>query len=302
MSDAAACYGCGARLPRALLETVGDTVFCRECLTQMLRRGDERRARAGAVPGGNQVRGSTGAHQDVGAADPGPMKAAAADAPCFVCGGALDGPTLFELRGFAICGGCARGLIGEGAAPDDAPALERARAAVTGDVEETLDVEIEGAIESAIDDATDGAAHAAHAAPRSVLPEGSSRVVVTPGSGTEWCSRCGRAMPGPGSYQLVEGRPTCPACVAAHAQRTARAASFASAASPEADDACDCDARGVCEACSRPIDPAVRETQGFRLCAACLHSDPELALAIARSRHQLRLARAGRRLLEGEDD
>lgn len=297
MSDAAACFGCGARLPRALLEDVGDTVFCRDCLAQMLRRSEERRARAGAaVPGGSPLRGSTGLHPEVGAGDRGPVKAAAADAPCFVCGGALDGPTLFELRGFVICDGCARGLIGDRTPTEEAPALERALAAVTGDIEETLDGQIDDAIESATDDAL-----AAHAAPRSVLPEGSGRVVATPGSGTEWCSRCGRAMPGPGSYQLVEGRPTCPACVVAHAQRTARTASGA-APSPEAGDACDCDARGVCDACSRPIDPAVRETQGFRLCAACLHSDPELALAIARSRHQRRLARAGRRLLEGEDD
>jgi hypothetical protein len=62
----------------------------------------------------------------------------------------------------------------------------------------------------------------------------------------------------------------------------------------------------ACDACDRTIDPAqVPETQGFHLCAACRNSDPELALAIARSRHQRRLARAGRRLLDrldGDDD
>jgi len=192
-----------------------------------------------------------------------------------VCGGPLDGATLFELRGFAICGNCARGLIGD----EPAPAVLAA------------DEADDDALDRDDDDALDDA-------PRSIAPEGSSRLVVTPGTGTEWCTGCRRPMPGPGSYQLFAGRPYCPACVATRTRKTApiRVPSDAldddDAASPDA-----------CEACRRAIDPAaVSLTQGFRLCGACLHSDPELALAIARSRHQRRLARAGRRLLDGDDD
>ena len=58
-----------------------------------------------------------------------------------------------------------------------------------------------------------------------------------------------------------------------------------------------------CDACDRALGAGpVAETEGFRLCAACLHSDRELAVALARSRHQRRLARASRRVLDGDDD
>ena len=108
------------------------------------------------------------------------------------------------------------------------------------------------------------------------------RVIDTPGSGTEWCSRCGRAMPGPGSYRLVDGRPHCAACVA-----------------------CRLDVLGgdLCDACDRALAAGTAPgSHGFRLCAACRTSDPELALVLARARHRRQLARATRRILDGSDD
>jgi len=275
------CFGCGNRFERDQLEEVGDTVFCRACHARMLRRIDERRARGpdtGAI--GTDARALlrgpaaplAGANPAERAAVP---KSTAADAPCFVCGGPLAGATLFELRGFAICASCARGLIG-----DEPPVADAALGAPDRD-----------------DASDDGDDDESSAAPRPIAPEGSSRVVETPGAGTEWCSGCGRAMPGRGSYQLIAGRPYCAACVASRATRSGpvRASAAADDDEPVPGD--------VCDACDRSIDPAaVPETKGFRLCAACLHSDPELALAIARSRHQRLLARAGRRLLDGEDD
>ncbi|HEY0986504.1 MAG TPA: hypothetical protein VGD80_05595, partial [Kofleriaceae bacterium] len=113
------CFGCGNRFERDQLEEVGDTVFCRACHARMLRRIDERRARGadtGAI--GTDARALlrgpaaplAGANPADRAAVP---KSTAADAPCFVCGGPLAGATLFELRGFAICASCARGLIGD---------------------------------------------------------------------------------------------------------------------------------------------------------------------------------------------
>jgi hypothetical protein len=271
------CFGCGQRFARDELEDVGDTVFCRACHARMLRRIDERRARSessGAMGGEVRIplRGSIGATSSTGPSGP-LAKPAAADAPCFVCGGPLDGATLFELRGFAICGSCARGLIGDESPADDAA--------------------LDAADDLALDDDDDELGDA----PRLIAPEGSSRV-ATPGTATEWCTGCRRAMPGPGSYQLIAGRPYCPACVAARSHRTAPMRVQGGEALD--DDEASPDA---CDACCRAIDPAaVPLTQGFRLCAACLHSDPELALAIARSRHQRRLARAGRRLLDGDDD
>jgi hypothetical protein len=303
--DATECFSCGQSFARDQLEEVGDTVFCRDCHARMLRRIDERRARGessgpvtapgagGIASGPTRVPSATGS--DVrgalrGASGPiSPLaRPAAADAPCFVCGGPLDGATLFELRGFAICGNCARGLIGDEPPPAAPPAMAPRRRDDDDDDDDDLLDDDDDLLDDDLGDA-----------PRPIAPEGSSRV-VTPGAGTEWCTGCSRRMPGPGSYQLIAGRPYCPACVAMRSRQTGpiRVPSGPPPAGPDdappPDDACD--------ACDRTIDPAqVLETQGFRLCAACRNSDPELALAIARSRHQRRLARAGRRLLDGLD-
>jgi hypothetical protein len=246
----------------------------------MLRRVDERSARgpakATAAPGlaGREpgVNGAPHAGPAGSIPERAPARTSAADAPCFVCGEPLEGGAVLELRGFAICARCAPGLLGEDPPAGEGTSLE--------------------------DD--DAAAHAAIPSDGDVRGSGPHRVAVppavleTPGVGTEWCARCDRAMPGPGSYVLVDGRPHCPGCAAARAQRSARAAdeSFG----PD----------GGCDACGRalgsPRSGPVPETAGFRLCTACLSSDPELAVALARARHQRRLARATRRLLEGDDD
>jgi len=251
--QAVVCFGCGARIPPDLGEPVGDAMFCPACLGRMLRRVDERGT---SVTGGpaRQAPGHAGMNGTVRAAgtsagpdaDRAPVASAPpADAPCFVCGEPLGGDSVVELRGFAICPSCAHGLIGDDAAPEAAP-HPKPDTAVTPGPEPTP-----------------------------------ARIQVTPGSGTEWCSRCGRAMPGPGSYQLLDGRPHCAACVAARARA----------------------ADAACDACTRIVTPSsLRETDGFQLCAACHASDPELAVALARARHQRRLARASRRILDGDGD
>jgi hypothetical protein len=58
----------------------------------------------------------------------------------------------------------------------------------------------------------------------------------------------------------------------------------------------------ACAACQRRLPRGeLRMARGFRLCAACLDSDPILALALARARHRRALQDLGRRLL-GEAD
>jgi hypothetical protein len=269
-----ACFGCGAR---DQLQEVGDTVFCRACLGRMLRRVDERVA---APPGGRALGGPEGASDRSGmpraiaagagaiarAMDPSPADRAplartpAVDAPCFLCGEPLAGEGFVELRGFAICARCSRSLLG-------------------GEPADGYDEDRSGG-----DDAATAAADPAQ------RPAPPAAPIWTPGSGTEWCSRCGRPMPGPGSYVLIDGRPHCAACAATRMNDGLRRGGPA----PDAD---------ACDACGRALGAGpVGETDGFRLCAACLHSDRELAVALARSRHQRRLARASRRLLDGDDD
>jgi hypothetical protein len=250
-----------------MLEVVGDTMFCRCCLGRMLRRVDERSARipataAAPAPAGREpVNGAPQSGPAGSTPERAPARTSAADAPCFICGEPLDGGAVLELRGFAICARCSPGLLGEDAAPevDADPAGSGAVPAARADVESPAE------------------------------RSGPVPVLATPGAGTEWCARCGRAMPGPGSYVLVDGRPHCPGCAAAVAQRTRSTdESFA----PDG-----------CDACGRALGASpVPETAGFRLCAACLASDPDLAVALARARHQRRLARATRRLLDGDND
>ena len=256
----AACFGCGAR---DQLREVGDTVFCRACLGRMLRRVDER---AESAPRGIE-RSETGRA---------PLAATpTADAPCFLCGEPLDGQGFVELRGFAICVRCSHSLLGEPPADDGG----------SGDPEiNGRSFPAGGAGDpAALADRSDGEADPAQR-PAAAAP------VWTPGSGTEWCSRCGRPMPGPGSYVLIEGRPHCAACAAARMHDGLRRGDPPPAVE-------------VCDACDRALGagPAA-ETDGFRLCAACLHSDRGLAVALARARHQRRLARASRRVLDGDDD
>ena len=251
------CFGCGGRFEPAQLEEVGDTVFCAACLGRMLRRVDERGARIAGPQGSAAV------------ANLPPV-----DAPCFLCGEPLEGRAFVELRGFAICAGCSRGLVGEGS-----PAAEAAGA---GALVTAADRPVAG------DDDDDPSRRAAPPGLRGPRIE-------TPGTATEWCSGCGRAMPGPGSYRLVDGRPHCAACVAARPSLPSRPQPGADAPAAALEDTCD--------ACRRPAAPgALREARGFRFCVACLDTDPALALALAQARHRHQLERAARRILAGGED
>jgi hypothetical protein len=298
--EAPACFGCGGRFEPAQLEEVGDTVFCAACLGRMLRRVDERGARIAGKHDANGVTGAMGAslagrafamnganaandanvandaHAAHGAGGAAVANLPPADAPCFLCGEPLEGRAFVELRGFAICASCSRGLVGAGS-----PAAEAsgAGALVIDD-----DRPVAGD-DAADDDPSRRAAPPAHRGQR----------IETPGTATEWCSGCGRAMPGPGSYRLVDGRPHCAACVAARPSQPPRPQPSVEAPAAALEDTCD--------ACRRPAAPgALSEARGFRLCVACLDTDPALALALAQARHRQQLERAARRILAGGED
>src|SRR5690349_21274012 len=128
---------------------------------------------------------------------------APADAPCFVCGGPLDGTTLIELRGFPICEICARVMLGDEAAAT--------KLAVGGTLCRLADEDLTDEVLRAPDghdNRRDGDDDASRG-------EGAAPVLSVPGSAIESCSGCGTALLGRGSYQLVAGRPCCAACVIA---------------------------------------------------------------------------------------
>ena len=148
----------------------------------------------------------------------------------------------------------------------------------------------------------------------------------TPGSATVICAGCERPMPGPGSYRVLRGKPYCSACVPffaglppsvyeapleAGAIADAGAASVGAASvgaasgrpssvpiSSEPASSSPLARPGQCDCCRRALDDLSQRREGFELCSACVTSDAELALSVARARHRRALARL-RTKLEG---
>lgn len=88
-------------------------------------------------------------------------------------------------------------------------------------------------------------------------------------------------MPGPGSYRILAGEPYCPACVPFYSVLNLGAHPRHPAAPAATGATCDC--------CGAPLDPGAEPDEGFRFCRACVTSDRELALGVARARHRRKL-------------
>ena len=266
---APACFGCGGEFERALLEEVGDALFCRLCLGRLLRRVEERGGASIAIVA------------------PVPASPLRAETPCFLCGGPLEEEPFVRLRGFAICAACSSSFAGEATESEGRDEPENDNEDDNEDEED--DDEVEAADQAR--DEHEGAGD------QDARP-------VTPGAATAWCSRCGRAMPGPGSYRSIDSRPHCPACAPAHAalaQPPRPAPPDRSRPDPSRPDPAP--SGRPCDACRRTTEAGgLRITHGFLLCEACLESEPDLALALAQARHRRRLERQGRRLLGGRGD
>ena len=142
-------------------------------------------------------------------------------------------------------------------------------------------------------------------------PATEDAALFTPGTGTVTCAGCERPMPGPGSYRVLRGKPYCAACLpfyarlppaadeqpAAAPMLSAPASSAATAASSSIPASSSPLARpGQCDCCRRVLDDAAQQREGFELCSACLTSDAELALSVARARHRRARARLRSRL------
>ena len=253
MTMTQACFGCGHSFDRALLDEVGDALFCRLCVGRLLRRVEER--------------DTDGTGPRAPASDAVAVSAPAADAPCFLCGEALDGEAFVRLRGFAICAACSRAFAADPVEEESGPAAPPPATDDRGG------------------DRGDDRDHDRDSRASRNDPSGRNGAAPAP---IERCAGCGRVLPGPGSYRLLEGRPHCPECVAA------RPAPRRGGADTDAE---------ACDACRRAVDVgALRDVRGFRLCLACIESDRELALSVAQARHRRRLEDEGRRLLGEEDD
>jgi hypothetical protein len=120
------------------------------------------------------------------------------------------------------------------------------------------------------------------------------------------CSACGRMVPEGGSKQ-VEEEPYCPDCFYALPEEVRQAAEEAEAAAMAGEEAepAEVSPEGAiprevheletpegCESCGKKLaEDQLQTVEGFAICQACLSSDAELAVHLARARHQKRLQR-----------
>ena len=119
----------------------------------------------------------------------------------------------------------------------------------------------------------------------------------TPGSGRTPCTGCGRIMPGPGSYQEISGGRYCPECV--YGGKVPQEAASSPDIVAEEKQAKPPSGISKCDSCERALSKTTYEViDGFAICTACMTTEPELALAIAKARHTRRLQDQAKTILE----
>ncbi|SEM09520.1 hypothetical protein SAMN04489760_10426 [Syntrophus gentianae] len=118
------------------------------------------------------------------------------------------------------------------------------------------------------------------------------------------CYGCGRQIPAIGSKSF-DGHPYCPDCYYRLPEIEARKPKPFPKAEPDRSgestaasmNAGEQPAGRICSACQRRVLPANLKTiEGFEICLACLTTDPETALEIARIRHRKALERIRKEL------
>lgn len=114
------------------------------------------------------------------------------------------------------------------------------------------------------------------------------------------CAGCGRSVPERGSKELA-GQRYCPDCYQARAPAPAlgRVVIAEARARGTAEEAPAPDGEPRCLACDHVTPHALlRAVEGFPICAACLATDRDLAVELARARHRRRLEQVKRELEE----
>jgi hypothetical protein len=299
------CFQCGALTDVAGLTRVGDGEFCATCFRALRAAGGDV-TDGGAPADDTPAKTSPGARAATSARAGAPTRAktpapavprAKPPAPerstCLVCDCDLTGAPAVVFLGGEICGPCSAEMAAE---------LEAAHAGPS--TEPSVDAEA-------------GRAALAKEELSSAASEPDAALAFTPGSGVAICAGCERPMPGPGSYRMLRGKPYCAACIPFFArlepavyEAPAAAGGPASSASVSSRPASSVPASSVpassspqarpgqCDWCRRALDADAEQREGFELCSACLTSDAELALSVARARHRRALARL-RAKLEG---
>ena len=110
------------------------------------------------------------------------------------------------------------------------------------------------------------------------------------------CAGCGKSIPEGGS-KYVDAEPYCPECWYALPEEVRQTAEPVQAETveqqaPPPSGLPDANADPGCESCGRQLSQdSLQTVEGYAICQACLSADAELAVHIARGRHQKRLQR-----------
>ncbi len=278
------CKGCGKNINGEEYRDVADWQFCLECFERLMNKpvqGGE-----SAPAGMRTITGNRDGVEDrTGISTPEDETRR-----CGLCEKELAPGEGGKLGIWTLCPGCRQALV---AAPDP-----RADPAAAGEVPDDVGTEEK----AADDEPRSGDDQPIHPQVRATFMQSVN------------CSGCGRRIPLGGS-KLLDGEPYCPDCFYARSRSEAAGTariptSHAESAGPpppapqpgDAISAADGNRTGEpsveeatvkvrsCESCGRDaIRGNLTQVEGFFICRACLATDPDLALSIARARHQKRL-------------
>lgn len=262
----------------AQLTRVGDGEFCASCFGALLDAGGREAAQPEAPPARGAVAKPSGT--------PKAGTAATRQATCLVCDRDLSAAPAVVFLGGEICGPCSAEMAAELEAGTPSPSSQpHTQPSLPSRQDAGEELRARDARERS--NSTEGATDAAGAG-------AATAELFTPGVGTVRCAGCERPMPGPGSYRVLRGKPYCSACLPFFASLASdRSSSIPASSSPIA-------RPGQCDCCRRALDDASQQRDGFALCSACLSSDADLALSVARARHRRALGRL-RSKLEGAE-
>jgi len=245
------CKGCQQKISEDACQKVADWSFCQDCFEKLIQKSQN---------GGSQV------SADAPELKPDPKAGLEAKkAVCRICAKPIEKDQIKKIGSWIFCSACHADLIFR---PPETVLPANQSAEKNGDAQKEkpeIDAESAGRVKVQM-----------------------NKTVV--------CQDCGRQIVELGS-KTVEGKPYCPDCFYARQGETAenveihiQEKSTPQPVSTGITAGAVSDGGSQCDACERDtVEESLKAVDGFLLCEACLTTDKELAVQIARRRHRERL-------------
>lgn len=261
------CRGCGKELGGSDVHMVAEWPFCQDCFERLLAK-KENTAAVAAEP-----------DREASVAAPPPEPPAPEKGLCHLCRREMERGLLKRVAIWMFCPECYADLA--------------MRPAVVSSESEGVDAE--------------GESEGPDARAEEEDPGIAARVRVGFAHFVN-CARCGRRIPEGGS-RSVDGEPFCPDChhaLALESKDPERTGGADEGRSPSVDASWpeNPEEGGAtaprCQSCDQPVAPGASvELEGFRICRACAGTNPEMAVRLARSRHQKMMRKLEQDLSKG---